>query len=71
MPVAIETLGSYGPQGLQFVQEIGDRITAATGDKRAPTFLFQAISMAVQRGNAVSIRGSIPNSKSLDEMHYL
>ena len=71
MPVAMETLGPWGPRGLKFVQEIGERIATATGDKRASSFLFQAISMAVQRGNVASIRGSFPNSKSLDEMYYL
>ena len=71
MPVAMETMGAWGQQGLKFVKEIGERIATATGDKRATFFLFQAISMAVQRGNVASIAGSIPKSKSLDEPSYL
>ena len=71
MPVAMETMGAWGQQGLKFVKEIGERIATATGDKRATYFLFQAISMAVQRGNVASIAGSIPKSKSLDEPSYL
>ena len=66
-PVAMETLGSWGPLGLKFVKDIGKRIEDNTGEKRSTSFLFQAISMAVQRGNAASIRGSIPNAKSLSE----
>ena len=66
MPVAMETMGAWGQQGLKF-----ERIATATGDKRATYFLFQAISMAVQRGNVASIIGSIPKLKSFDELSYL
>ena len=70
-PVAVETLGSWGPLGLKFVKDIGQRIEDNSGEKRSRSFLFQAINMAVQRGNAASIRGSIPNAKSLSEIFYL
>ena len=46
-------------------------LTAQNGDKRATSFLFQSISMAVQRGNVGSIRGSVPNAKILHELFYL
>ena len=71
MPIAVETLGSWGPSGIQFIKEIGSRIQLNTGDKRSTSFLFQAISMAIQRGNVASIRGSVPNSKTLHELYYL
>ena len=70
-PVAMETLGSWGPSGLKFIQDIGDRIAQHNGDKRSASFLFQAISMAVQRGNIASIRGSVPDTKTLSELYYL
>ena len=70
-PVATETLGSWGPSGMKFIKEIGKRIQDNTGDKRSTSFLFQSISMAVQRGNVASIRGSIPNTKTLTELFYL
>ena len=70
-PVAMETLGSWGPSGIKFVQDIGDRIAQHNGDKRSASFLFQAISMAVQRGNIASIRGSVPDTKTLSELYYL
>ena len=53
---------------------IGERFATVTGDKRATYVLFQAISMAVQtpeRECIASITGSIPKSKSLDELSYL
>ena len=71
MPIAVETLGSWGPSGIKFIKEIGSRIQLNTGDKRSTSFLFQAISMAIQRGNVASIRGSVPNSKTLHELYYL
>ena len=70
-PVANETLGPWGSSSLKFIKEIGSRITAINGDKRSTSYLFQAISMAVQRGNIASIRGSVPNQKHLNELFYL
>ena len=71
MPVANDTLGPWCPDSLKFVEEIGSRITANNGDKRATCHLFQSISMTVQRFNVVSIRGCFPNSKTLNELFYL
>ena len=71
IPVAMETLGSWGPQGLKFIKDIGSRIAEATGEKRSKYFIFQAISMAVQRGNVSSILGTIPDAKKMEEVFYL
>ena len=54
MPIAIETLGSWGQMGLGFIKELGSRITAVTKEGRATSFLFQALGLAVQRGNAIN-----------------
>ena len=35
MPVAFETLGAWGKNSLKFIQEIGERMTMANGDKQA------------------------------------
>ena len=69
--VANETLGSWAPMGLKFVKEIGSRITETTGEKRSTNYLFQAIGIATQRGNAASIAGTVPSPKKLDEIFYL
>ena len=71
VPVATETLGTWGPSGMKFVTEIGKRISTATGEKKAKYYLFQAISMAIQRGNVISILGTTPNCKKMDEVFYL
>jgi len=39
---------------VELVQEIGRRITLVTEDTRETVFLFQRLSIALQRGNAVS-----------------
>lgn len=71
VPVAVETFGSWGPRGLKFIQQIGSKIEKITGDKRATSFLFQRISIAVQRGNAASICGTFPQSQALDEIFFI
>ena len=58
VPIAIETMGAYGTSAWAFVSLLGARVTRATGDRRATSFLRQRISVAVQRGNAVSVRGT-------------
>ena len=71
VPVAGETLGAWGKQGLKFIQEIGSRITMATGKKNATYYLFQSLSMAIQRGNVASILGTSPKIEFLDEIYNL
>ena len=71
MPVATETMGSWAPMALSFIKDIGKRISEQTGDKRATTFLFQALGIANQRGNSASIAGTVPSMKKLDEIYYL
>ena len=51
VPVGIETYRAYGPQGINLVKQIQD----ATGEKLSTFFLFQSISMAIQKGNAVCV----------------
>ena len=71
MPVAVETLGSWAPSGLKFIKDIGERIAQSTGESRSTSYLFQSISIAIQRGNVASIRGSVPNCKTMNEIFYL
>ena len=70
IPAAVETIGIWGPIGLKFISEIGARIKEASGEKRSKSFLFQALSMAVQKGNVISVLGTTPDTKKLDEIFY-
>jgi len=60
IPVAVETFGSWNAEGLGLVRELGKRLTVITGDPRETAFLLQRISVAVQRGNAAAVLGSLP-----------
>jgi len=59
VPVAIETGGTWHHQAVELVQEIGRRMANITGDARESTFLFQQLSMAIQRGNVVSFQNTL------------
>jgi len=52
-PVAIETAGTWHhqAQAVELVQELGRRATIITGDSRETTYLFQQLSVALQKGN--------------------
>jgi len=58
MPVACETLGPINSKGRDFLSELGRRMTAMTGDIRESSYLFQRISVAVQRFNCICFQGS-------------
>ena len=47
-------------KAVDFLHELGDRISAVTGDRRESTFLFQRLSVALQKGNAACIIGTMP-----------
>jgi hypothetical protein len=60
IPIAIETLGPFNDEGTKFIHDLGKKIAAVTGDPRETLFLKQRLSLAVQRGNAISCRGTLP-----------
>jgi len=54
-----DNLGAIAPCSLEnFLAEVGRRLSAATGDERETAFLFQRISVALQRFNAALIHES-------------
>jgi len=61
-PVAIETAGTWHHQAVELVQELGRRVTIITGDSRETTYLFQQLSVALQKGNAVSFQNTFTAS---------
>jgi hypothetical protein len=57
-PIAFETLGPINSKGKDFLNDLGRRISACTRDMRETAFLFQRLSLTIQRFNAVCIIGS-------------
>ena len=58
VPIAIETLGPINSEASTFLCDLVRRITAVTGDPREVSFLFQRLSVAIQRFNCVCFRGT-------------
>jgi hypothetical protein len=58
VPIAIETLGPVGDAATVFFHELGRRIRAVTKEPCTMSFLWQRLSVAVQRGNAACILGT-------------
>ena len=58
VPVAEETLGSVNAGGLRFLNQIADRLSGVSGDTRESSFLYQRLSVIVQRFNMIAFRGS-------------
>ena len=66
IPLAFETLGPINSKGISFLGELGRRLATRSGDKRETAFLFQRLSIAVQRFNSIAIHGSFPPQADSD-----
>ena len=71
VPVAVETLGALGEDAAAFMRDLGARITTVTKERRAYEFLMQRVSVAIQRGNAACILGTLHSTSELDDIFYL
>jgi hypothetical protein len=70
-PIAVETLGALGDEASAFFGDLGRRIASVTAEPRSSQFLMQRLSVALQRGNAACILGTVPSSHGLDDLFYL
>ena len=66
VPVAIETTGVFGPEALQFLRELGHRLKSESGEAQSFHFLQQRISVAIQRGNAAAVLGTMKSINNID-----
>ena len=55
----------------KFRKNLGQQIPVATGEPRSSQFLFQRLSVAVQRGNAACVVGTVPGSCGLEDFFYI
>jgi len=65
-PLACETLGPINSPGVSFLVELGRRLTDVSGDARETMYLFQRVSLAVQRYNSVVFKGTFTVPTELD-----
>lgn len=59
VPVAFETLGPISRGTSKFLKDLSRKISVSTGDQREGAFLRQHLSLAIQRGNIISIMGAM------------
>ena len=71
IPIATETLGPFGPEAIQFIEDLGNKISNMNGDKRSKSYLFQSLSIAVQRGNGACVMGTTNSVDILEDLAYL
>ena len=57
-PVSVENLGPFSSSTLDFLRDLGRRISHISGDDRKVLFLFQRISVTIQRFNSVLLHDS-------------
>jgi len=71
VPLAFETLGPWCEEAIDFVNTVGRMIQAKTGEPRSTSYFKQRISIAIQRGNAISVMGTLGEGEKMDEIFYL
>ena len=64
-PVAIETAGPHDVRARELIEEIGRRMTAVAEDTNESNYLYQKISITIQRGNAISFLHIFSNDDEL------
>ena len=58
-PVAVETTGVFGTESLRFLKRLASRLCSQSGNPLAYQHLIQRLSVTIQRGNAMAVRGTL------------
>jgi len=66
-PIAVESLGAMNTSAYLFLNELGQKISAVSGEEREGSYLFQRISVLVQRYNAVMLHESFSDDNRPDQ----
>ena len=61
-PVAFETLGPLNSSAVEFITELGRRISFSSSEPREITFLFQRLSTVIQRFDALCLKESFAST---------
>ena len=59
-PIAVETLGVINTSACHLLNDLGRRMTVNSGEARETAFLYQRISVLIQRYNAVLLHDGLP-----------
>ena len=61
-PIAVENLGPINSSAVHFLSDLGSRLSSSSGESRESAYLFQRISVAIQRFNSVLLHDTFVNS---------
>jgi len=65
-PIAVETLGVLNSSARLLLSDLGRRIINISGEARELSFLFQRVSVLVQRFNAILLHDCLPAADRTD-----
>ena len=68
VPFALETGGSWNSEAIKLTNDIRKRITTINSQPLETQFLFQRISIAVPRGNALAFQNIFPNDNNFSDL---
>ena len=55
-PLAFEALGAINASAITFFYDLGNHLSEVSGDTRESEFLFQRLSVALQRFNSITFK---------------
>jgi len=55
-------MGAISKDGMDFLSDLGRRVTQSTDNHRESAFLFQRLSILIQRYNAVNVLGTFTHT---------
>jgi len=62
-PIAVETMGVFNASARHLLDDLGRRISEKSGEARETSFLYQRISILVQRFNALLLHDKLPATR--------
>jgi hypothetical protein len=68
---SLETFGPWSPDAKELFKDISKFLLEKSGVSESPSYFQQRISIAIQRGNAASVLGTVAKSSGLEEVFYL
>ena len=69
LPLALESFGGYGRRALSFIRQLAHFVAQRSGRTRSEEtrYLFQSISVELQRGNAIMVQEMVPAGVHLED----
>jgi len=66
-PIAVENFGAFCSSSSDFISDLGHKTSSVSGEERETSFLFQRLSVAFQRFNAVILHDTYVSQDDPDQ----